>query len=444
MALIQPKPYMDKLRLRHSAVGVERRRNMSKIILENGTPLPKSVTYSDIDESVYKWLRDKIDISYDGKRIPTYKLYSTQRISEYMETWKELDDSGNPIINFKTITRENNPQKGENQGNYYNIPGNPSFTVFYSPVLQENGTEAFDKYTMKQPIQVNFTYSMSIVTNKMDIVNDMSEKMMHEFSAIDSYICPNGHYMPLILNDVTDTSEYTIDDRKYYSQTYTVKLKGYVIREEDFTVERVPSRLVMSSHDSDASGIINKRGKNRAKDTMVEFIRMDNDDIHSFNIDAMKSDTSCDSPTYDGTHVEKPSDVPSNEDECKCNIQSDDERYKHKVVKLLVRLDSCEDEILFTIDGDMVLERIEMDNMRDFMIYVNGELIDLDEGARFYEGDSIRIKITRDDLYSSSEIDLIGYDPNIIVDTKSDAESSLDEPYVEEEIIISTENSKDE
>ena len=86
MALIQPKPYMDKLRLRHSAVGVERRRNMSKIILENGTPLPKSVTYSDIDESVYKWLRDKIDISYDGKRIPTYKLYSTQRISEYMES----------------------------------------------------------------------------------------------------------------------------------------------------------------------------------------------------------------------------------------------------------------------------------------------------------------------------------------------------------------------
>ena len=444
MALIQPKPYMDKLRLRHSAVGVERRRNMSKIILENGTPLPKSVTYSDIDESVYKWLRDKIDISYDGKRIPTYKLYSTQRISEYMETWKELDDSGNPIINFKTITRENNPQKGENQGNYYNIPGNPSFTVFYSPVLQENGTEAFDKYTMKQPIQVNFTYSMSIVTNKMDIVNDMNEKMLYEFSAIDSYICPNGHYMPLILNDVTDTSEYTIDDRKYYSQTYTVKLKGYVIREEDFTVERVPSRLVMSSHDSDASGIINKRGKNRAKDTRVEFIRMNNDDIHSFNIDAMKSGTSCDSPTYDGTHAEKPSDVPSNEDECKCNIQSDDERYKHKVVKLLVRLDSCEDEILFTLDGDMVLERIEMDNMRDFMIYVNGELIDLDEGARFYEGDSIRIKITRDDLYSSSEIDLIGYDPNSIVDTKSDAESSLDEPYVEEEIIISTENSKDE
>lgn len=444
MALIQPKPYMDKLRLRHSAVGVERRRNMSKIILENGTPLPKSVTYSDIDESVYKWLRDKIDISYDGKRIPTYKLYSTQRISEYMETWKELDDSGNPIINFKTITRENNPQKGENQGNYYNIPGNPSFTVFYSPVLQENGTEAFDKYTMKQPIQVNFTYSMSIVTNKMDIVNDMNEKMLYEFSAIDSYICPNGHYMPLILNDVTDTSEYTIDDRKYYSQTYTVKLKGYVIREEDFTVERVPSRLVMSSHDSDASGIINKRGKNRAKDTRVEFIRMNNDDIHSFNIDAMKSGTSCYSPTYDGAHTEKPSDVPSNEDECKCNIPSDDERYKNKVVKLLVRLDSCEDEILFTLDGDMVLERIEMDNMRDFMIYVNGELIDLDEGARFYEGDSIRIEITRDDLYSSSEIDLIGYDPNSIVDTKSDAESSLDEPYVEEEIIISTENSKDE
>ena len=111
MTLIQPKPYMDKLKLRHSAVGTERRRNLSKIILEKGTPLPKSVTYSDIDEAMYKWLSDKIDIAYDGKRLPTYKLYSTQRISEYMQTWKETDEVGNPIINFKTITRENNPQK---------------------------------------------------------------------------------------------------------------------------------------------------------------------------------------------------------------------------------------------------------------------------------------------------------------------------------------------
>ena len=34
MHFIQPKPYMDRLRLRNHAKGVERRKNMSKIILE--------------------------------------------------------------------------------------------------------------------------------------------------------------------------------------------------------------------------------------------------------------------------------------------------------------------------------------------------------------------------------------------------------------------------
>jgi hypothetical protein len=38
-----PKAYRDKLRLRRHAVGIERRRNMSKLILEHGTPLPKPI-----------------------------------------------------------------------------------------------------------------------------------------------------------------------------------------------------------------------------------------------------------------------------------------------------------------------------------------------------------------------------------------------------------------
>ena len=147
--LIQPRPYLDNLRLRNHAQGKERRRNMSKIILERGTPFPKPIEYSDIDEAMYNWVNDVIDIAYDGKRLPTYKLYSTQRISEYVQEWDKMDETGNPIINFKTVTRENNPQKGDNQGTYFNIPGHKDVAMFYVPVLQENGTEAFDKYTMK-------------------------------------------------------------------------------------------------------------------------------------------------------------------------------------------------------------------------------------------------------------------------------------------------------
>ena len=142
MSIIQPKPYMDRLRLRNHAVGTERRRNMSKLILENQTFFPKPVTYEDIDKAFFKWVDEKLDIAYNGKRLPTYKLFSNQKLSEYSQTWSNLDDTGNIIMNFKTITRENNPQHGESQGGNYNVPGNRDYPMFYVPVLQENGEEA--------------------------------------------------------------------------------------------------------------------------------------------------------------------------------------------------------------------------------------------------------------------------------------------------------------
>jgi hypothetical protein len=141
---------MDKLKLRHHAIGTERRRNMSKLILEEGTPFPQPIEYSDIDIAVFNWVDKKINLVYEGERLPTYKLFSTQRISEYSQTWSHTDDYGNIMMNFKTVTRDNNPQKGEITSNYFNIPGHKDFTMFYVPVLQENGTEAYDKYTMKQ------------------------------------------------------------------------------------------------------------------------------------------------------------------------------------------------------------------------------------------------------------------------------------------------------
>ncbi len=52
-------------------------------------------------------------------------------------------------------------------------------------------------------------------------------------------IFSNGHPMPITLEDISDESEYTIDDRKYYSQTFKIKLKAYIIRSEDFDVKNI-------------------------------------------------------------------------------------------------------------------------------------------------------------------------------------------------------------
>ena len=433
--LIQPKPYMDKLRLRHHAFGVERRRNMSKLILEEGTPFPKPIEYSDIDEAMFKWVEDKVIITYDGKRIPTYKLYSTQRLSEYLQQWDKQDETGNPILNFKTITRELNPQKGENQGSYFNIPGHKNFTMFYVPVLQENGTEAYDKYTMKQPFSVNFLYSISIISNKIEIVNEMNEIMHYEFSAIDCYISPNDHPMSMTLEDVSDESEYTIDDRKYYSQTFKVKVRGYIIRREDYQVERIPSRLVMSSHDSDAAGIINRRGKNRLKDERVVFLEgfFDTEEQEKFNIDVMKNDDHCE--TIPINEVERPSDVLEPiDDTTECCPTPD--RYRYKKMKVLMKFDDCTLELSFIMDKEMVLDSIETTNVHDFRLLVNGEVMNLDNDVKFLPEDEITVKITRDDEFGESEVILIGYDPNVAFDNEFVPETTLDEPVDEEHILI--------
>ena len=431
--LVQPKPYMDKRRLRNHAKGVERRRNMSKLILENQSYFPKPIEYSDIDEAMFKWVDDTIRIVYDGKRLPTYKLYSTQRLSEYLQEWDKLDDTGNPIINFKTVTRENNPQKGENQGNYFNIPGHKDFAMFYVPVLQENGTEAYDKYTMKQPFAVNFLYSVSIISNKMEIINEMNELMHYEFSAINCYISPNDHPMSMTLEDISDNSEYDINDRRYYSQTYKIKVRGYIIRREDYKVERIPSIFIMPWKDSDASGIVYRRGKNRREDEKVKFINFSDDEKHAFDIQAMQNDDRCEVPAV--TPKDMPTELHDETDDADDCCVNEPNRYYNKVMKVIMNFD-CVFELEFIIDKDMVLQSVETSNVFDFNLFVNDEIMSFDKDIKFINGDKITVKISRDDPYKASEVVLVGYDPEVKFDSQADNETSLDEPIDEEHILI--------
>lgn len=433
---IQPKPYMEKLKLRHHAVGVERRRNMSKLILEKGTPLPKPIEYSDIDQAMFNWLEGKIDLVYDGKKLPTYKLYSTQRINEYMQSWNQLDDTGNIIINFKTISRETNPQKGEINGNYFNIPGHKDFAMFYIPILQENGTEAYDKYTMKQPFAVNFVYSISIITNKMELVNKMNEKMHYEFNAINTYIAPNEHPMSMTLEDISDESEYTVDDRKYYSQTYKVKVKGYIIRREDYKVERIPSRLILSSRDSDASGIVNRRGKNRREDEKVKFMEEISpmQDIDKYNNWLLNGDDEKCEPIGLPTSEPRPSDV---DDSVDCEeVCKPKPNYYNKKVSIIINFGECDKELSFVIDKKVILDTVETTNIYDFKILINDELINLDNEVEFLKDDEITVKVSKRDEFKGGEVKLIGYDPEIVFNVDKLSETVLDEPYNEEEILI--------
>ena len=434
---------MDKLRLRRVSNGGERRRNISLRILEKGTPLPKPIEYADIDNAMFEWVDKKFDLTCNGKRRPTYKLYSTQRLSEYAQSWSNLDESGSLILNFKTITREMNPQKGMSQGGYFNIPGHKDFAVFYVPILQENGTEAFDRYTIKQPFAVSLIYTVSIITNKVELLNEMNQLMNYEFNAINAFLYPNEHPMSMKLDSVSDDSEYSIEDRKYYAQSYKITVNGYIIRKEDFSVERIPSRFVMAMKDS--VGNEYRRGKNRKLSERVTFMEdlPNTSKTKKFTLSAMGGESDCETFPFGNDKMRPQEIVPIEDADTSCCIGEGD-KYYNKVVKILIDFDECLTEIKFAIDKDIVINSVEVENVHDFRILINQEVVSLDDEIKMYAEDEITVKISRKDMFAKSSLTLVGYDPNVAIDSSDLKESPLDEPIGEEIIEINTASDEEE
>lgn len=224
---------------------MERRQNISKEIVRHSDYLPKTLNYEDIDRCFKDWVDNSISIIQDGIKLPTMVLYSNQRFSEYMQTWKYTDENNNVRLNFKTVTRENNPSHGTIMGDSYNIPGDRFYKLKSINANDELGRKYRIDYKMRQPTTVDIIYKVSIMTNKYLTINEFNETIHHLFRAKQSYLCVNGHYMSMTLENISDESEYNIEDRQFFSQTFTVKLKGYIIKEEDFKVEENPIATVI-------------------------------------------------------------------------------------------------------------------------------------------------------------------------------------------------------
>lgn len=422
--LIQPKPFLDRFKLRHHAHGVERRRNMSKLILENGTEFPKPLTYSDIDTAVQKWVED-LNIAYEGKKLPTYRLYSNQRVNEYSQSWQNLDESGNLITSFKTVTRENNPKQGKINGESFNIPGDRRYPMFIRPTLQENGSIAYDMYSMRQPMAVDFNFTVGIICVKYELINEFNQMILNKFKSIECYIFPNEHPISMKLEEISDDSEYDINNRKYYSQAFKITVKAYVVDEADYKVTRLPSRLIMRTE-----------GVNPPKSSIEKF---ELDTIDTSLSALTHSDGEC--LPYEDDMLAKVHDYGDSvsigeeyvaPEDC---IRPDDNHYYYKIVTIIVGLD-CKDCNTFTLDTDVVIQEIQLENVYDFVVTANKEKMDFSGDTTFYAGDEIGVCITREEEGEPSVVTFVGYDPNVVFDDRNNPESSLDEIPNEEVIEV--------
>jgi hypothetical protein len=113
-------------------------------------------------------------------------------------------------------------------------------------------------------------------------------------------------------------------------------------------------------------------------------------------------------------------------------------------MKVIMNFDECTLELSFAIDKDMVLEEIEVKNVGDLKLFVNGEEMSFDNDVKFFAGDEINVEIQRENAYITSEVTLIGYDPDVVIDADNIPESSLDELPSEEQILINFEEEEEQ
>ena len=221
----------------------ERREQLLEYIKEDGTYLPKSVLHADLDRGMLDFVKTELEVVTAGKIVPMLDIIiTTQNWSQYLETWKFVDLDFNPSPPFITVVRQPEVKYGTNPSLQYTIPNRKQF--YYASVPTWNGNEqGMDIYTIPQPVPVDIKYSVKIICNRMRELNQLNKVVMQTFSSRQAYTFIKGQYVPIVLDNVSDESQMTMDARKYYIQNYDFTMLGYLIDEDEFEIKPAIQRI---------------------------------------------------------------------------------------------------------------------------------------------------------------------------------------------------------
>lgn len=360
----QPKKNLKSLCKYKATQGNGVRKSYQNVILDKAAVFPKPLEYSDIDDAMFNFVDNEIDLAVDGKKVPTYRLYSNQRFSEYSQMWEHSDEFGNLYLNFKTINRDKNPSFGGNQGELWNIPGSRRYTLMMKDVLESNGTESTEVYSMKQPYAVDLKYTINFVTVTNENLNKFNQKVNKLFAARQYYIRPNGHFLPMVIDEISDETEYSISDRKFYVQSVTIKLMAYIIEQDDFEVVKYP------------------------KNTNV-----------SMTGDKKKKKTPC------------------------VEIDEYEDGLSNKTLTVNISFKPFGTKVEFDFDTEMMVEEVVTKNVMSFRMMVNDDLYYTEKRFKLHDGDNVRMVIRPIDITRESSVSFRGYDPTVFINSHTTDEN---------------------
>jgi len=237
-----------------------RREQLLEYINKDGTYLPKSVLHADLDRGMLDFVKGDLEVITAGKVVPMVDIIiTTQNWIQYVETALFVDLDYNPSPPFITVVRSPEVKFGTNPALLYTIPNRKQF--YYASVPTWNGNEqGMDIYTIPQPVPVDINYSVKIICNRMRELNELNKVVMQKFSSRQAYTFIKGQYVPIILNNISDESQMSLDSRKYYVQSYDFTMLGYLIDEDEFEVKPAIAR-VSQIMEIDTSSLKQRRNK---------------------------------------------------------------------------------------------------------------------------------------------------------------------------------------
>ena len=221
-----------------------RREQLLEKINKDGTYLPKSILHADLDGGMLNFVLNDLQTIIDGQVIPMVDIIiTTQNWSQFTETWNFQDLDSNVSPPFITVVRNPEVKFGTNPALLYNIPNRKQY--FYAQVPTWDGNRnGMDIYKIPQPVPVDITYSVKIICNRMRELNALNKNILEMFASRQAYTTIKGHYIPIIMNNLTDESVMNIDKRKYYIQSYDFTMLGFLIDENEFEVSPAVSRVL--------------------------------------------------------------------------------------------------------------------------------------------------------------------------------------------------------
>jgi hypothetical protein len=239
-----PKKIKKNIPLTQEKTLLSRRYELLEKINKDGTYLPKSLLHADLDRGFLDFVKDTLKTTVEGKVIPTIDIIiTTQNWSQFTETWnfQNLDKNAEPP--FITVVRIPEVKFGTNPAVLYNIPNRKLF--FYAQVPTWDGNrQGTDVYKIPQPVPVDITYTVKIICNRMRELNQFNKNVLETFASRQAYQVIKGHYIPIVMNNITDESVLELEKRKYYIQSYEFTMLGFLMDEDEFEVSPAVNRVL--------------------------------------------------------------------------------------------------------------------------------------------------------------------------------------------------------